>query len=88
MTATTINFNGGTTIGSNPVSGLPTYQNDLFKNLGSKNNDKVELMLDKIDMYNWGLNPDFSVNKISGTITFSNGYLLQTGSTLKIDLNQ
>lgn len=71
-----------------PVSGIATYQNELLKNIGSKNNDKVELILDKIDMYNWGLTPDFSVNKITGIITFLNGYLLQPGSTLKIDLNQ
>ncbi len=71
-----------------PVSALATYQNILLINIGSKNNDRVELILDGNYMYNWRSVPDFSVNKTTGTITWLNGYLLQPGSTLAIDLNQ
>jgi len=71
-----------------PVNGASTYQNNAFIGFGSKSSDKVEIVIDKVDMYNWGDYPDFSIDKTSGTITMFNDYKFQTGSTLKVDLNQ
>jgi len=71
-----------------PVSGTSVYQNNSLIGLGSKSSDKVEIVIDKVDMYNWGGFPDFSINKITGTITMLNAYVFQPGSTLKTDLNQ
>lgn len=76
---------GGT---GGPVAGTKVFQHNSLKGLGSKSNDKVEFVLDKIDMYNWGASPDFALNKVLGTITLLNGLEFQTASTIKVDLNQ
>lgn len=71
-----------------PVSGQPVFQHNSLVGLGKNTGDKVEIVLDKIEMYNWGPVIEFTLNKVMGTITMLNGYQFQPGSSLKTDLNQ
>ncbi len=71
-----------------PVSGINTYQNAALIGLGNNSSDKVDITLDTQEMQNWGQAASITVNKTLGRITWLNGYILQPGSSLKIDLNQ
>lgn len=71
-----------------PVSGQAFFQHTSLVGLGKNTGDKVEIVLDKTEMYNWGPTPEFTVDKILGAITMLNGYVYQPGSSLKVDLNQ
>lgn len=73
---------------SSPVADTNTYQNDSLKNLGRNSADRVEIVVAGMEMYNWGSNQSFSLNKTTGTITFTAGYEWQQGASLKVDLRQ
>lgn len=73
-----------------PVSGLSTYSSPRLVGLGNKTTpiDRVSLVVDTQQMVNWGQAASFTINKITGTITWTNGFVLQPLSSLEIDLNQ
>lgn len=71
-----------------PVSGLNTYQNNKLKGLGTLSNDRVEITVDAQEMQNWGQNASFTLNKTTGTIIFTQGYIFQPFTSLKVDLIQ
>lgn len=72
----------------NPVSDLATFQHNSLIDWGSLSQDKVEFTIEKWQMKNWGLNPDFTFDKNIGELTFLNGYVWQTGNAVTFDLNQ
>jgi hypothetical protein len=70
-----------------PVSGGSTFQHNLLKNLGGTLG-RIKIYVDDIRMSNWGQNTSFVYDAALGSITFTTGYIWQTGSSFEAPLNQ
>jgi len=71
-----------------PVNGSPTFQSNKLINLGATSGGKISITYAETPMSNYGDNAAFTLDNVTGIMTWLNGNTFNSGSSLYINLNQ